>query len=71
MTEYEDDEIMTAEEFFGEVDIEEMSPSRPCRPRGRKSDKDLFSKIKMKMVMRAYGVSREMAEKIVAQRGRA
>ena len=65
------DEIMTAEEFFGEVDVEEMRPSRPCRPRGRKSDKDLFSKIKVDMVMRAYGVSRERAEKIVAQRGRA
>ena len=34
----------TAEEFFGEIDNADTRPSRTCRPRGRKSDGDLFSR---------------------------
>ena len=67
----DDDDIMTAEEFFGEIDDAETRPSRPCRPRGRRSAKDLFSKIKESMVMRVYGVSRDKAKKIIADRNRA
>ena len=63
-----DDEIMTAEEFFGEIDNADTRPSRTCRPRGRKSDGDLFSKTKVKMVMRVYAVSRARALKIIAER---
>ena len=63
-----DDEIMTAEEFFGEIDNEETRHSRMCRPRRKKSENDLFSKIKVKMVMRVYGVSRTRALKIIAER---
>ena len=63
-----DDEIMTAEDFFGEIDNEEMRPSRICRPHRKKSEDDLFSKIKVKMVMRVYGVSRTRALKIIAER---
>ena len=70
MTEYEDDEIMTAEEFFGEIE-EETRPSRTCRPRVRKPEKSRVHDIKVKMVMRAHGVSRERAGKIVAERDRA
>jgi hypothetical protein len=71
MTEYEDDEIMTAEEFFGKIEEEAARPSRTCRSRGKKSEKSRFYNIKVKMVMRACGVSREMAGKIVAERDRA
>ena len=63
-----DDEIMTAEEFFGEIDNVETRPPRICRPRRKKSENDLFSKIKVKMVMRVYGVSRTKALKIIAER---
>jgi len=71
MTEYEDDETMTAEEFFGKIEEEEARPSRTCRPRVRKSEKSRFDDIKVKMVMRAHGVSRDKAKKIIAERNMA
>ena len=63
-----EDEIMSAAEFFGELDSGEKRPSRTCRSRGKKSVNDLFSKIKVRMVMRVYGVSRTKALKIIAER---
>jgi len=63
-----EDEIMSAAEFFGELGNEEKSPSRTCRSRGKKSENGLFSKIKVKMVMRVYGVSRSRALEIIAER---
>ena len=63
-----EDEIISAAEFFGELDNGEKSPYRTCRPRGKKPSNDLFSKIKVKMVMRVYGVSRTKALKIIAER---
>ena len=63
-----DDEIMTAEEFFGEIDNADTRPSRTCRPLGRKSEKDFFAKTKVKMVMRVYAVSRARALMIIAER---
>ena len=65
------DEIMTAEEFFGEVDVEETRSSRPSRPRGRKPEKSRVYDIKVKMVMRVYGVSRERAVKLIEEHGEA
>ena len=63
----DDDDIMTAGEFFGEIDDAE---TRPCRPRRRKPGNDIFSKIKESMVMRVYGVSHDKAKKIIAERNR-
>ena len=63
-----EDEIMSAAEFFGELGSEEKRPSRTCRSRGKKSENGLFSKIKVKMVMRVYGVSRSRALEIIAER---
>lgn len=63
-----DDEIMSAEEFFGGIDNGKKNSSRTCRTRGKKAAEDLFTKIKVKMVMRIYGVSRTRALEIIAGR---
>ena len=57
---------MTAEEFFGEID--NGKSSRTGRTRGKKTEEDLFAKMKVKMVMRIYGVSRSKALEIIAGR---
>ena len=64
-----DNEIMSAEEFFGEIDNGKKNPSRTHRSRGTKTAADLFTKMKVKMVMRIYGVSRARALEIIAGRG--
>ena len=63
-----DDEIMSAEEFFGGIGNGEKNSSRTPRPRGKKTAKDLFAKMKVKMIMRIYGVSRAKALAIIAER---
>lgn len=63
-----DDEIMTAEEFFGELESAKgvgcASGSRPRKRRAKKT----FEDIKARMVMRIYGVTRAKAEKIISER---
>ena len=64
-----DDELMSAEEFFG---VKKMKPARP-RPaavrRMKQAAKDiLFGEIKVKMVMRIYNVSRARALEMIAGR---
>ena len=61
-----DDDIMSAEEFFGEINGGKKSP-RKCRSRGKKPEA-LFAAVKVKMVMRIYGVSRVQALEIIAKR---
>ena len=63
-----DDEIMSAEEFFGGIDNGEKHSSRTPRLRGKKTAEDLFAKMKVKMIMRIYGVSRARALEIIAGR---
>ena len=66
-----DDEIMTAEEFFGETENNKgagcASGSRPRKRRAKKT----FADIKARMVMRIYGVTRAKAEKIISERAAA
>ena len=62
------EEIMTAAEFFGEVDKELNAPSRKIRPRGKRKPDDLFADVKVKMVMRINGVSRAKALEIISAR---
>ncbi len=50
------EEIMPAEEFFGEFDKEMNAPSMKTRPRGKRKPDDLFADMKVKMVMRIYKV---------------
>jgi len=61
-----DDDIMSAEEFFGGI-TEGRKTHRKCRSRGKKPEA-LFAAVKVKMVMRIYGVSRAQALAIIARR---
>ena len=63
-----DDELMSAEEFFGELANEKKVPVRKGRRRVKKSANDLFTEVKVKMVMRIYHVSCERAKAIIAGR---
>ena len=66
-----DDEIMTAEEFFGET---ENNKGAGCTIRSRRRvgrAKKTFADIKARMVMRIYGVTRAKAEKIISERAAA
>ncbi len=62
------EEIMPAEEFFGEFDKEMNAPSMKTRPRGKRKPDDLFADMKVKMVMRIYKVSRTRALEMIAGR---
>ena len=61
-----DDDIMSGEEFFGGLTGGKKAP-RKCRSRGKKPEA-LFAAVKVKMVMRIYGVSRVQALEIIAKR---
>ena len=61
-------EMISAEEFFGEIGNGEKNPSCACRTREKKTEANLFAGIKVKMVMRIYGVTRAKAMKIIAER---
>ena len=61
-----DDDIMSGEEFFGGLTGGKKAP-RKCRSRGKKPEA-LFAAVKVKMVMRIYGVSRAKALEIIAKR---
>ena len=61
------EKIMSAEEFFGEP-VKDKTPARTGKARGKRSNKDLFTELKIKMVMRIYGVSRARAMEIIAGR---
>ena len=61
------DDIMSAEEFFGEVE-KDKAPVRMGKARGKGSKTDLFAELKVKMVMRIYGVSKKRALEIIAGR---
>ena len=62
-------EMMSAEEFLFGDGNEGKNSSSACRTRGKKkSEANLFDRIKVKMVMRIYGVSRAKALEIIAKR---
>ena len=60
--------VMSDEELFFEEKSGTKEPARKGRGRGKKSPKDLFGKLKIKMVMRIYGVTRARAMEIIAGR---
>ena len=62
-----DKTIMSAEEFFGELE-KGKAPTHTGKALGKRSRKDLFDELKIKMVMRIYGVSRARAMEIIAGR---
>ena len=60
--------VMSDEELFLDMESGEKTPVRKGRRRGKKSLNDLFAELKVKMVMRIYGVSRMRALEIIAGR---
>ena len=61
-------DMMDAEEFFGETREKVGAVSRRMRHAGRKGpSKNLFAEVKAKMVMRVYGVSRNRALEIISE----
>ena len=64
-----DDDIMTAEEFFGGMEPKKGNRIGACRTRRKKSARSIFLEAKAKMIMRIYGVSRTKALEIAASRG--
>lgn len=60
--------VMSDEELFLDGESGEKAPVRKGRGRGKKSLNDLFAELKVKMVMRIYGVSRTRALEIIAGR---
>ncbi|MBQ3289101.1 MAG: hypothetical protein IJH50_06790 [Kiritimatiellae bacterium] len=63
-----EDEMISAEEFFFGDGNGGRNSSCTCRTREKKSEANLFARIKVKMVMRIYGVTRAKAMKIIAER---
>lgn len=63
----EEMEMMSAEEFFGEPKTDK-TPSRRGKAHGNRLKKDIFTELKVKMVMRIYGVSKTRACEIIAGR---
>lgn len=64
-----DDDIMTAEEFFGGFDEPKKAKKAPRKARARgKKPETLFAAVKVKMVMRIHGVPRAQALEIIARR---
>ena len=61
-------EIEIAEDIFDEIEKNGKIPVRGAKGRGKKQAKDLFAEVKVKMVMRIYGVTRVRALEIIAAR---
>lgn len=63
----DNEKIMSAEEFFGEPK-KDKTPAHTGKARRKRSSKALFAELKIKTVMRIYGVSRARAMEIIAGR---
>ena len=63
-----DIEMIDTEEFFDEMDRCGKVPVQKSKDRRKRSGKDLFAEIKVKMVMRIYSVPQARALEIIAAR---
>ena len=63
-----DIEMIDTEEFFDEMDRCGKVPVQKSKDRRKRSEKNLFAEIKVKMIMRIYGVTRAKALEIIAVR---
>ena len=61
-------EMIDTEDIFDEMARCGKVPVQKSKDRRKRSEKNLFAEIKVKMVMRIYGVSRARALEIVAAR---
>ena len=67
----EDEELMTAEEFFGTEKSEKGANCASGLRQKKRRENKTFSDIKARMVMRIYRVTRAKAEKIISERAAA
>ena len=63
-----DDDTMYEEGLLEDIDIKAKRSMPMARKRLKKAKKDIFAEIKVKMMMRIYGVSRKRALEIIAGR---
>lgn len=63
-----DDDLVDFEDLRFDSKSGECTASHKNRTRGKKSAEELFDKVKVKMVMRIYGVSQAKAREIIAAR---
>ena len=61
-------EMIDTEDIFDEMDRCGKVPVQKSKDRRKRSGKNLFAEIKVRMVMRVYGVSRVQALEIIATR---
>ena len=61
-------DMFDAEELFEDINKGGKVPVQKSKDRRKRSAKNLFAEIKVKMVMRIYGVSRVQALEIIAAR---
>ena len=61
-------EMIDTEDIFDEMDRCGKVPVQKSKDSRKRSEKDIFAEIKVKMVMRIYGVSRVRALEIIAER---
>ena len=60
--------MISDDEFFFEEKSGTKVPVHKGKARGKRSKRDLFAELKVKMVMRIYGVTRARAMEIIAGR---
>ena len=63
-----DIDMIDAEELFDDMEKVGKVPVQKSKDRRKRSGKNLFAEIKVKMVMRIYGVARVEALEIIAAR---
>ena len=63
-----DIDMIGAEDLFDEMEKGGKVPVQKSKDRRKRSEKNRFAEIKVKMVMRIYGVSRVRALEIIAER---
>ena len=61
-------EMIDTEDIFDEMDRFGKVPVQKSKDRRKRSGKNLFAEVKVKMVMRIYGVPRARALEIIAAR---
>ena len=59
---------VSSDDWFADIERQDKVPPRKGRSRRKKSMSDIFAELKVKMVMRIYGVPRARALEIIAAR---
>ena len=63
-----EEDLLFEDDCMNEMARRNRVPSRKKKERGKKAGKQLLSEVKIRMVMRIYGLSRAHAAKLVALR---